>query len=128
MSRKISQHAGLETTKYRLRHLTNAGRVAQLEAGQATIVEQLVGPARLRQLRKHCRDRSDDDECREPACRLEVTDTSERTPVAPPEPDIELLPEQRTIKVTLISADGSGAPEYTGRRRLPSATELLNRM
>ncbi len=28
--------AGLETTKYRLRHLTNAGRVAQLEAGHAT--------------------------------------------------------------------------------------------
>ncbi len=99
--------AGLETTKYRLRHLTNSGLVAQLEAGHATIVEQLVGSARLRQLRKYCNEPSADDECREPACCLELPDTSERTPVAPPEPDIELLPEQPAVKVTVVSAEGS---------------------
>ena len=120
--------AGLEMTKYRLRHLTNAGRVAQLDAGHATMVEQLVGSARLRQLRKYCRERSADGECREPASCLEVTDTSERKPVAPPEPDIELVPVLPAVKVTVISAEGSWSPEDPGRRRLPSPTELLNRM
>lgn len=120
--------AGLETTRYRLRHLTNAGLVAQLEASHATTVEQLVGPARLRQLRKYCPDRSDDDEGRKPARCLELTDTSERKPVAPPRPDIELLPVQPVVKVTVISAEGAESPEDPGPRRLPSATEFLNRM
>ncbi len=44
------------------------------------------------------------------------------------DPDIELLPGRHSVKVTVISAEGPRPPEDTGRRRLPSATELLNRM